>query len=939
MPRFALLALVLLLVPVGAVRADTTLPGLAGVAEVTTDEHGVRHLWAQDDLDLARLQGWIHADDRFFQMDRTRRQVDGTLAELEGAGRIGSDVQSRVFGLHRAAQRSLDALGPSEVALLQAYADGVNAWLAANPLPPEYAQLELTQARPWAPVDTLAIGKAIAASLSLDIDVGRTFDYEAYVAAGSAGGYDGAALYADVVCAAPMDPASTVPDATGTFPFVARKTVKPDAVLLARAAAAAGRAEERMRQVPWLARALERTQLPLGSNEWGVAAQHSKTGRPMIANDPHLSLDMPSTFYEWHLRTNDPTNGPFNVNGVGFPGTPGVILGQNEHITWGATTNPMDVTDTFMDELHVRTPQCPSVCIKTEGAFHPVNIDLAAYLANQIGDGVPDNLALQQLPPASSLVITVPFRSHGPVIDIEDANVLLAGGVTTVLVLQYTGFHATREVQTFLSWNRAKDLNEFLVGLADFDVGSQNWAYADKDGHLGYFASAELPLRKDLEQGTVHGLPPFFVRDGSGPANWVPDPARSQGQAIPFAILPPNEMPQALDPEAGFFVNANNDPAGTVLDNDALNQGRPGSPASIYYLNGGYGTGLRAGRITRLLQRKIQRGRKISETDMRRFQGNTQQLDAELMRPLLRRAWQNAEISSVPELQALAADPEVAEAVRRIRRWDLRTPTGIPEGFDSQFRYGLRAQVGAAEARSSVAATLYNVWRGQLIRGTIDARLSQLGVPGIGSGDALKLVHHLFSTEPFTGLGEGSGVDLLPDPPQLAPTDRRDLALLQAVRSALDLLASPAFAPAFAGSTSQDDYRWGKLHRITFDHPLGGAFSLPPAAGFSDLAPGLPGLPRDGGYEVVNASGFSARADSVNGFRFGGGPVRRYVGTAGIRSGPGNVRGTNVMPGGPSGDPASPEYATQLGKWLVVDAHAVEMAHPKTVASRERFVP
>ena len=179
------------------------------------------------------------------------------------------------------------------------------------------------------------------------------------------------------------------------------------------------------------------------------------------------------------------------------------------------------------------------------------------YQVNQFPDGVDDNVVPAPVPAENQIIATVPFRSFGPVLSIADPNVIFTGGSTTALVLQYTGFHATRELVTFLAWNRAHDLDDFKAGLENFDVGSQNWAYADVEGNLAYFASAEMPLRADLEQGSVVGSPPFFVRDGSGPNNWIPDPARSQGQAIPFKILPPEEMPQVVNPTRGFFVNAN----------------------------------------------------------------------------------------------------------------------------------------------------------------------------------------------------------------------------------------------------------------------------------------------------------------------------------------------------------------------------------------------
>jgi penicillin amidase len=404
-------------------------------------------------------------------------------------------------------------------------------------------------------------------------------------------------------------------------------------------------------------------------------------------------------------------------------------------------------------------------------------------------------------------------------------------------------------------------------------------------------------------------------------------------------------MPQTVNPENGFFVNANNDPAGVSLDNNPLNQVRPSKPTAIYYLNPSFAIGMRAGRITRLVRDQIEAGKKISYGDMQNFQANTQQLDAELMTPFLLEAFENAGEPGAPApLAALAADPGIAEAVGRLSKWDFSTPTGIPEGYDAHDNNGKRTpSVPPKEADASVAATIYNVWRGQAIRATIDATLDGLGVSGVGSGDALKAVYNLLSQATFTGVG-ASGVDFFPEPAALTDAeDRRDVVLLSALRSALDLLASNEFAAAFGNSTDQDDYRWGKLHRITFDHPFVDAFDIPPAAGFDNVSPELTGLARDGGYNVVNASGFSARADSLNGFKFGGGPVRRYVGEGGVNGGPvGNIRGVNVMPGGPSEDASSPEYATQLGTWLTADYHKVRMSRQPNQAnaiSVETFVP
>jgi penicillin amidase len=190
------------------------IPCLEGEVEVILDRDGVPHIFAENDLDLFCAEGYAHARDRFFQMDLTRRQVSGDLAEVVGASAVIDDIQNRTIGLRRAAVRSFGLLTSNEIELLQAYADGVNAYIANNPLPIEYGLLDLTEVRPWDPIDPLVIGKAIAASLSLDI--GQTLQLQQFVEAGIVGDFDGQALFfEDLRRAAPMDPASTVPDATG----------------------------------------------------------------------------------------------------------------------------------------------------------------------------------------------------------------------------------------------------------------------------------------------------------------------------------------------------------------------------------------------------------------------------------------------------------------------------------------------------------------------------------------------------------------------------------------------------------------------------------------------------------------------------------------------------------------------------------------------------
>ena len=193
------------------------IPCLDGEVEVILDRDGVPHIFAENDHDLLCAEGYVHARDRFFQMDLTRREVSGDLAELLGPSRAR---QRHPEPHHRStpsggAQRSRCSR-PTRWRCSRPMRTASMPTSANNPLPIEYGLLELTTVRPWDPIDSLVIGKAIAASLSLDIDIGPTLQLQAFIEAGAAGGFDGQALFfEDVRRAAPMDPASTVPDATG----------------------------------------------------------------------------------------------------------------------------------------------------------------------------------------------------------------------------------------------------------------------------------------------------------------------------------------------------------------------------------------------------------------------------------------------------------------------------------------------------------------------------------------------------------------------------------------------------------------------------------------------------------------------------------------------------------------------------------------------------
>ncbi len=914
--------------------APTVLPGLNDAARIARDAQGIPHIFADNEHDLFFLQGWVHAEDRLFQMDLFRRQASGTLAEILGPAALESDVLLRTLGLRRAAERSLPLLSEPVMDAFEAYSEGVNAYIDSHPLPPEYQALEITEVEPWSQLDSMAVSKAFTFELSFDLDIAPTLTFLQYQATGGAAGFDGAALYfEDLFRSAPFDPASTIPDAAdpalvattlttergkkGGEDRFAAPSPSPEVVALAQ------RYLDAARKVPLLSGAVDPANRPHGSNEWIVSAAHSATGTPLLASDPHLTLPLPSIFYEIHLVADD-----IDVVGSSFAGVPFVVIGRNRFIAWGATTNAMDVTDTFQEQVVPDVASPSGLSTIHAGVPEPLIPVPQTFRFNQVGDSIPDNLATAGGPGIPPFVLTVPRRLDGPIVELDPVT-------GAALSVQYVGFAGTREPEAFYNWNRARNLEDFEDGLRSFDVGSQNFVVGDKFGGIAYYMSGALPLREDLQANTVVGSPPFFIRNGLAGNEWVPP---ADDGVLPFMALPMEEMPKTIDPPAGVIVNANNDPVGTTLDNDPLNQLRPGG--GILYFTPTYSSSLRAGRITEVLRERLDAGDKLAIADFQALQADTVMLEAEVFVPFILEAFANgSEAGANAVLAALAGDLRVAEAVERLEAWDFSTPTGIIEGYDAIDVAGEELLPPSSdEVAASVAATIYAVWRSRFIANVIDQTLAQngLGLTGPRREQALAALRHLLDNfDVDHGVG-ASGLDFFEVPDVGDAQARRDIKLLLSLQEALDRLASADFAAAFNGSTDQDDYLWGRLHRIVFAHPLNGPFSAPPA--FPPPLADLPGIPTDGAFGTVDVARHDIRADAADEFTFFEGPVHRLVAPVGSTKLPAETS----LPGGESGVLGSPHYVDLLERWLVNDSFPL-LTKPGEIfdeaSAVERFVP
>lgn len=922
--------------------AQLRIPGLDGPATVVRNEAGVPSIVALNEHDTLFMLGWVHSEDRFFQMDVLRRTFSGTLAEITGQEALGQDIVFRTLGLRRAAEQSLAALPPAALAWLEDYTAGVNAWLEAEntSLPPEYTALGLTQASvpPWEAVDSLTVAKGIAFGLSFDLsDLEFTEAVLNYASVGQVQGFDGLALFfADLNPSAPFDPTISIPnfrnengDPPPTTPQQPLPTYLWDARDLIVDFVNRPAVEN-------LKRLLHRN--GLGDDLVVVSGNHTPSGQPLLANSNYGMLDAPADFYEVHL--NGGASG-LNAGGVSFAGVPGIVQGCNDSICWGATTNPMDVTDVYAEVLVVDPNTGQPTATLFDGQPEPLTAIPQTYRVNQLDPNAVDQVIDSGIGPQNpgGLTLVVPRRNNGPIVAVDQNG---DPTTATALSVQYTGWSASQELEAFRRFAFAGNVDQFKDALQYFDAGSQNWGYADTQGNIAYFTSAELPIREDLQTlgRPDGGVPPFLVRDGTHTLQheWLPVQNPQPQQSLPFEILPFDEMPQVENPASGYVLNANNDPIGTTVDNDPLNQIRSGG--GILYLSPGYATGFRMGRLQRLFNAALAGDGAFGPEHARQTQANNQLLDAEVLTPFLVSAFQNAFAPQAPvPLQILGFDPEIQEAVNRLAAWDFSTPTGIPEGFDPGDDPQNLPAPDQQEIDSSVAATIYAAWRSQLVSRVIDGTLAGEGVQILPSDGACLTGLRGLLDDFVNQRGQGaSGLRFLDWPGIANPFFAREAILLQSLRDALDLLASDALAPAFGNSTQQDDYRWGYLHRTAFGHPLGTAWSAPPQGGLEDLMEGLPGVARPGGFGSLDVSSHSARADELDDFTFRSGTVRRFIATVG----PNQIHAEQNIAGSQDGSSGAARQGEDLRYWLTNQYHPLAVSRQQALdgaVTTEQFAP
>lgn len=461
-------------------RGNLELPELQAPVKVYRDAWGVPHIYAANEHDLFLAQGFITAQDRLFQMDLTRRLAAGRLSEVLGPEHLDSDRFFRTLGLRRTAEASVPLYTGAARTAAEAYTAGVNAYIDQAKrhglLPWEFTLLRY-KPEPWTLADSISITKYMAYDLSGHW-AGQLFRYQLVEKVGQKRALE---LFPNY----PADAATILSPPPSTLGLDDREVDR----LLAFA-----------------------PDSRLGSNSWVVSGNRTATGKPFLANDPHLTLQTPSVWYEVHLAAPR----PYNVIGVNYPGVPGVLLGHNARIAWGATSLPADVQDLYVEQPNPSDPK--------KFRFKE-NWEDARVLRETI-----------KVRGAAAQNLEVLITRHGPVI--SPLVTLNDPASKTMLSLRWTGLEPSAELEGILALNRAGDWDEFKAALARFDSPAYNWLYADVVGNIGYRASGKIPIRK--ADNAFLPLPGWTGED-----EW-------QG------LIPTAELPETYNPKAGYIATANN---------------------------------------------------------------------------------------------------------------------------------------------------------------------------------------------------------------------------------------------------------------------------------------------------------------------------------------------------------------------------------------------
>ena len=642
----AVLAVTLVRRPFPTTEGEIQVPGLSGKVSVIRDDRGIPQIYADSSDDLFKAEGFVHAQDRFFEMDLRRHITAGRLSELVGKGGLETDRVIRILGWRRVAEAELPTLKPETRRYLQAYADGVNAYIKSQGSPSnmslEYVvlgqQVKDYRVEDWTPADSLAWLKAMAWDLR--------GDYSAELMRARLAGSMSTAQINELYPPYPYDqnkpilspqdwsptrsssansalPAAVGPAAAGEP--AATQPVPRASAPQAGADLAKSTSKDAQRAYAVVQRALDAVPVTMGrgdgigSNSWVVGGSRTSTGKPLLANDPHLGVSIPGIWYQVGLHCRSVGSScPFDVAGYSFSGLPGVVIGHNQSIAWGFTNLGPDVSDFFLEQVRGDT-------YLRDGKQVPLTMRTETI---KIGGG------------GGEQTITVRSTVHGPILSDAIASIADAGESPPVngrpspgnyeVSLQWTGLEVSQTADAIFGLNTAQNFDQFRTAAEQFAVPAQNLLYADTAGNIGYQAPGRIPIRSRY----MEAAPGYWIRPG-----WVSS-WDWQGY-VPFA-----SMPHTYNPPEGFIVAAN----------QAVTES--GTP----FLTTEWDYGFRSQRIRSLLEKDT----KVTPAAMSAIQGDTRSEFA----PTLVKALLKVDLGN---------DDFTKQAQELLRGWDYTNPAGESE--------------------------------------------------------------------------------------------------------------------------------------------------------------------------------------------------------------------------------------------------------------------
>ena len=506
--------------------------GLKGQVEVLRDSFGVPQIYADNPEDLFLAQGYVQAQDRFFEMDFRRHLAAGRLSELFGKSQLESDTYIRTLGWRRVAEQELALLAPSTRRYLDAYAAGVNASIAdraAGDLSLEYSLLRLQgldySPQPWTAADSVSWLKVMAWNLGENLDE----EAERAIITGKLGAGRAASLFPRYPLDDDFAPILRRGDVVGKAfdPSASRGSGRPlpaglSVDQLRKATGALESVAKINRSIPRLFGSGSGAG-EIGSNSWAVAGSGTASGKAILSNDPHLPTSIPSVFAQvgLHCRTLSEAC-PFDVSGFSMASVPGVVIGKNTKIAWGLTTSHVDAQDLYLEDVQGDT-------VLQGGKYVPLNVITEEIRVR--GEDQPRSIRIRSSP-------------HGPLLsDVDQRLQQVSASRTTpgtapyAVALSWTALQPGRTMDALLALDQAQNFAEFRAATALLSAPSQNFIYADTAGNIGYQLAGAVPLRRK--------------GNGTKPSpGW--DPTYGWQGTIPFA-----KLPYVLNPPSGFIVAAN----------------------------------------------------------------------------------------------------------------------------------------------------------------------------------------------------------------------------------------------------------------------------------------------------------------------------------------------------------------------------------------------